>query len=308
MNTAAAHIRYIIPLLLVLLLSSCVQQEVPDNSKKLARVGDQFLTIDEAKSQIPRFIFNQDSAAALASYRKEWINRQVLLQEAERLGIEEKPEVQKKLRHMRENVLTQSLKDIVLGEYEKDLEITKKEAQNYYEVHKKQFVLNERYVRFRHLVTANLGASRQAKADLMRGKSWKQVVSEYGLRKEQSLQRSTQFWPISVALKDLPPMHQYLKIIGTTEISPIRLIDGQYHFVQLMEERAKGEHPDLDWLLDQIQDWLRLEKRRKHFSSYVKNLYLKAEANNEIESFNVLPNQNGNSQAIDTSQTTTHVK
>ena len=58
--------------------------------------------------------------------------------------------------------------------------------------------------------------------------------------------------------------------------------------VQLLDERAKGDHPDLEWLIDQIKEWLILEKRRRVFNTYVKNLYLQAQANNEIETFDVL--------------------
>jgi hypothetical protein len=48
-------------------------------------------------------------------------------------------------------------------------------------------------------------------------------------------------------------------------------------------EKPKGEHPDLEWLLSEIQQWLLLEKKRTSFKSYQQNLYLQAEANNEIE-------------------------
>jgi hypothetical protein len=39
----------------------------------------------------------------------------------------------------------------------------------------------------------------------------------------------------------------------------------------------------LDWLIGQIEDWLTLEKRKRAFNTYVKNLYLQGQANNEIK-------------------------
>jgi hypothetical protein len=75
--------------------------------------------------------------------------------------------------------------------------------------------------------------------------------------------------------------------------------------VQLIDERAKGEHPDLNWLIEQIKDWMLLNKRSRHFKSYVQNLYLKAESNNEVETFNVLPvNPNQQSTVSDTLEIT----
>ena len=55
-------------------------------------------------------------------------------------------------------------------------------------------------------------------------------------------------------------MNRYLQRIGITEISVIEQVGNEYHFVQLLEEKPKGEHPDLEWLLSEIQQWLLLEK------------------------------------------------
>jgi len=90
-----------------------------------------------------------------------------------------------------------------------------------------------------------------------------------------------------MAVSDLEELNRYLEIIGINEISPIRQFNGQYHFVQLVEQYEKGEHPNLDWLLGKIKEWLTIEKRRKLFTNYIRNLYLKAESNNEIVLFDV---------------------
>ncbi len=91
-----------------------------------------------------------------------------------------------------------------------------------------------------------------------------------------------------MALAHHEVMNTMIRRIGITEISPIRRVNGDYHFVQLMETRPEGGHPDLDWLIGQIKEWLLLERRRRHFNSYVKNLYLNAQSNNEIDTYNVL--------------------
>jgi hypothetical protein len=285
----------------LLIVAGCIPQTGQENGTPLAQVGDHVLYVEQAKAQLPDFIYRQDSVNALMKYRDDWIERQVLYQEAQRLGLDNQRPVVRKLENMRREVLVDALRKSVLGKFEEDLEISRQEAQNYYEANKKQFVLNEPYVRFRHLKTSSLTNARQAKAALMRGQSWAEVVNEYGDEPEESLRNSTQFWPLSIAVKNIELMNRYLNIIGTTEISPIRLVNGQYHFVQLMERRAEGQHPDLDWLLTQIQEWLRMEKRRKHYRSYVKNLYLNAQANNEIKEFQLNSTQSNNTQSAETS-------
>jgi hypothetical protein len=289
--------------ILVVMLQACIPQSGPENGVPIAQVGDQTLYLQQVKQNLPDFVYQQDSVKAILNFRSDWIEQQVLYQEAMRLGLEDQARVQQQLAKMRRDVLTNALRNSVLGKNEEDLEITRQEAQNYYEANKRQFVLDEPYVRFRHLKTSNLSHARQAKAALMRGESWPDVVDEYGEDKQETIRNSTQFWPLSTAAKDIDPMNRYLEIIGITEISPIRLVNGQYHFVQLMERRAKGEHPDIEWLLTQIQDWLRLEKRRKYYRSYVKNLYLNAQANNEIKEFDLglNPSNTGNTSSSQTS-------
>jgi hypothetical protein len=281
----------LLSLVALLGMASCSQPVPTENEDTLARVGNEYLTIDEAKSAIPDFIFQQDSIGALQKYRDNWMQKQVLLQEAQRLGLSQQEEVRKKLRKAREEVLREALKDYVLGSKQEGTDITDEEARAFYQTNKEKFALDEKFVQFRHLTTRTIKEARSAKQDLLDGVPWPEVAQEYAIDPEVAIEESEQFWPISMALNDLSIMNRYLNIIGQNEISPIQRINGVYHFVQLIDSRAKGEQPDLDWLIEKIKDWMRLNKQQRNFSSYVKNLYLKAKSNNEVESFNVLPNQ-----------------
>ncbi|MFH5885824.1 peptidyl-prolyl cis-trans isomerase [Halalkalibaculum sp. DA3122] len=279
---------FLLTILIPVLLAGCQQRVQTSSEGQLARVGNTVLTIDEAAERAPEFLLKEDSLSALHRYREDWIRRQVILQEAQRLGVNENREIRNRLERLREEVLVQGLKDYVMAEHEQDLEITDEEARNYYQQYKDQLVLDERYVRFRHVVTNTHQDAQSAKDDLMRGIEWPEVARTYSKNGEARIQESEKFWPISMALADNTVMNTLLQRIGITEISPIRRVNGDYHFIQLMETRPAGGHPDLDWLMDQIKEWLRIEKRRRHFNSYVKNLYLNAQSNNEIERYNVL--------------------
>lgn len=293
--------------LMIVLASACNSVTRDDQPERLARVGNEYLTLQQARDHIPEFILKEDSISALRSYRDRWIEQRLMLQEAERLQLRQRPEIQEKLREAQQEVLNQALKDVVISNFDDNLEVTDEEARNYYQAHKDQFVLNERFVQFRHMVAPDIEAARAAKRELMQAVPWPEVARSYSLNPEAKITESEQFWPISMALADINIMNRYLQIIGQTEISPIQRVNGNYHFVQLIESRAEGEHPELDWLMEQIKDWLALDKRRRHLSSYVKNLYLKAESNNEIDTYNVLQTnsntQTGSTDTLETNQT-----
>ena len=266
---------------------SCKKYGEDINSEIVAQVGSEILTKKQARQHIPKFIYEQDSLQAVINYRKKWIESQLINQEAERLGLTTKEDVQERIEELKSDIYRIALKNAILQNDSAKISVSEQEANNYYERHKDQFLLQERYVRFRHLKTRTLEESRQAKSDLMQGVAWREVVQTYGLDKQETLSNSTKFWPISMALSDLDDLNRYLQIIGMNEISPIRRLNGQYHFVQLVEQYEKGEHPNLDWLQQKIQRWLVIEKRRKLFSNYIQNLHLNAESNNEITRFDV---------------------
>ncbi|PAU93790.1 hypothetical protein CK503_08940 [Aliifodinibius salipaludis] len=298
---------YIVCLLAILVAGlsfifiSCQQTTHQNTDDTLARVGNEYLTIDQAVNNIPEAVLSEDSVNALTKYRENWIRQQLLLQEATRLGLDQKPEVQQKIERAREEILRQALKDYVLASEEDDMQITDEEARTYYQANKEQFVLEEDFVKFRHMRTKTIKEARNARQDLLDGVPWSEVAHTYAINPSTVISESDQYWPISMAAQDIDIMHRYLTVIGQSEISPIQRVDGVYHFVQLIETRSEGDHPNLEWLIEQIKDWMILNNRQRNFSSYVKNLYLKAESNNEIETFNVLPTKfNRNSTLQDT--------
>jgi len=274
-------------------MSSCKrpQSTPPDNA--IAKVGNHYLTVKKAKSAIPDFILKQDSVNALKRYRDQWIQKRLILDEANRLGLKQKSDVGRKLQRAREDILRQALKDYVIASKKEDTTISDSEARSYFQAHKNKFALHEKFVQFRHVRTNTMKHAREARQALLDGVSWPKVAKKYAIDPETAIHEAKQYWPISMALSNIDIMHRYLTIIGQSEISPIQRVHGKYQFVQLMDSRAKGEQPDLNWLIGQIKKWMLLNKRRRDFSSYVKNLYLKAKSNNEIKTFNVL-NTNSN--------------
>lgn len=282
---------YSLPLLFfllpALLFSGCQRLQSAEEDPTLASLGGEQLHLSQALADIPPALLARDTIAAIRQYQENWIERQILLQEAERAGLQRNREFQYRLDRMRAELLVQMMQDALLERNMEQLEVSDEEARNYYQANRERFRLEERYVRFRHLTAANQGDAASARQQILNGVPWEEVARRYSLFPDRQIEQSERFTPVSMAFPDLPPMRDMLDIIGITEISPIRSFGGYYHFVQLMEERPEGDHPELDWLIDQIRDWLYLEKSRRFLNSYRRNLYLQAEANNEIEILDV---------------------
>lgn len=272
---------------LLIFISGCNQSKPPQNEQVIARVGNNFLTLEQAYRDIPAFVIQQDTLSAISSFRDEWIQSTVIHQEALRNGIHKNPDIQERLFNAEREVLRQAMREAAFSI--SPIAITDLEVRDYYNQHRDNFVLQERFVRVRHIVTETLDQSRDAKNDLLRGIGWETVVERYALNHDETLHRANQFFPISTLFYNNPPMREYIGVMGITEISPIRGFGGRYHFIQLMEDRPAGEHPELDWVFEQIRTWLEMEKRRRTIRIFEQNLILQAEANNEIEVFDVIP-------------------
>jgi hypothetical protein len=281
--------KQLFPFIILLLIGfqACSETQRSPGDEVIATVSGSQLSLDQALQEIPSFVLNQDTLNAVYSYANQWVEKQVVIDHARRIGIDQTNEFRDKMDRYYEQLLENMLKEFVLKEHQDEIEVTREEAQDYYQTHRDQFVFDEKYVRVRYLATRTRTEAESANRDLAGGREWDEVVMDYSIDPEFQFRQSTQFYPISMALADVPPLQSQLRSMGPTERSSIYYFRGQYHFAQLVEERTEGEYPDLDWLIPKITEWLKLEKARRITNGYLRNLYLQAETNNEIELSNV---------------------
>ncbi|MBP3193718.1 peptidyl-prolyl cis-trans isomerase [Natronogracilivirga saccharolytica] len=271
--------------IVLFLISSCERVDHEDGIV-LAELGDRVLLLDEVKDNVSPEFFESDSLAAINRYRNDWLNRQLKVKEAGRLGLDQHDEVQKRIQEAKESILIDAFHEAVYLEVSSD-PVTRSEAQEYYESNREKFVLAERHVRFRHLIAPTLSDARNARNALQRGQSWRDIAEQYAVNPQQAIRISRQYFPLSSAARQYEEINDFLQVIGVSEISPIRRIDDHYHFVQLMDSREAGDHPQMEWIIDQITEWLMLEQRRKKLRAMEQNLFLQAQANNELRIYDV---------------------
>lgn len=270
-------------ILILLGTASCMSGTSQDSSPVLATVGNESLTVEAALNSIPDIALQQDTLEAFQNYKQQWVNEKIAEREARRLGLTSEEIFQTRMQRYEQQVLNEMLQQYILAENQDELAVSRDEAQNYYQANRDKFILNERYVRFRHLTASTRTEVDNARRDLLRGVAWEDVLNTYSVNPDLQLRQSTQYYPISMAVSDIPLLNRYLNVIGISEISPVHYANGRYHFVQLREVRNAGDNPDFEWLIPQIQQWLQLEKSKRITNAFKRNLYLQAESNNEIE-------------------------
>jgi hypothetical protein len=279
--------KWILPPLFMAVMTACSSHRVSQNQTYLARVGSSYLTLKEAKEEIPDYVFHYDSLQALKRYRNQWINRQLALREAKDLDLSDQKSVQKRLAKARQEVLLGALKRLVIAKHKKKLTVSDSEAISYFNRHQKQLTLDERYIKFREVGAHDLSTARKAKTELQNDSSWVKVAHKYSLKPEAMIQKSTEYWPISSVFHHLPLMKHYASRLDSGQISPIRRSNGIYHFIQLTGVLAKGERGNPKWFIDQLKEWYLLEKQQNYYKTYLQKLYFKAKQNDDIELFDI---------------------
>lgn len=269
------------------ILSACTSDRQSLDNTIIASVSGKNLTIGDAIHNVPEFIIQEDSVRAIQAYANQWVQSQVAIEHAKRLGIQNLRQYQGKLTRFQDQLLESMLREQILEMNSGQIEVTRDEALSYYQTYREQFTFDEKYVRFRLITTRTRTEAENANRELISGIEWETILQNYSINPDLQLRHSTQYWPISMAAAEIPPINQNIRILGITERSPIHFYNNRYHLAQLIDEKTEGEHPELDWLIPQISEWLKLEKSRRITNGYLRNLYLQAESNNEIELINV---------------------
>lgn len=285
-NRSSIYITLCLLLVAGVWTTSCERLIPSESDQVLARVGSQTLTLDEVRHSISDDQFEVDSLRIIERYRSNWIRQQLKAQEAVRLGLHEVPEVQRRIEQARRAILADAFNDAMHSEINANPP-DRAQVHAYYESNRNRFVLAESYVQYRHMISATLANARSARNALLQGAEWDEVVGRYAANPRQVHLLSSQYNPMSTAAREFGDLNETLQVMGITEISSIRQINGQYHFVQVMDVREAGEHPELEWIMTRIADWMMVDQKRKRLREVEQSLYLQAQANNEVFVFDL---------------------
>ncbi|MCH8486493.1 MAG: peptidyl-prolyl cis-trans isomerase [Candidatus Cyclonatronum sp.] len=264
--------------------SGCTATEPEIQGRVIAVAGGEQLFLEKALERIPPYALLDDSTAAVARYRDQWIFEQLLAEEARRMNIHRLPVFEEAVARFERQLMVELLAESYMNRAD-DVYVSREQAFNFYEMHREQFVLNERHVRVHHLVAGSFSEASNARNELLRGVEWETVAQNYSLYPEPAIRTASLYQPISSVFENEPELAQFLRVIGVSEVSPIRQIGGQYHFIQLVENQDEGSVPDLDWTLDQVQQWLTTERRQNQITALRQNLLRQAQANGTITLF-----------------------
>jgi hypothetical protein len=271
----------------IFFLAACGQKK-NDSDKKIpvAKVYEKFLYEDEVLKQIPFETSFEDSLSIRNSYVNSWIDRQLMVHQAELNLLEDEQDVAQKLEKYRNDLLIYSYQNQLLLE-KLDTNVSLHEIKAYYNDHKDMFGLADYIVKARYIMLDS--ASRKNK----QVKKWLMSTDESDFQKleEFCYMHAAKFylddkWLYLYELLNEVPIVSYNKEKLLKNEKLIELYDNGYlYLVRLMDFKLKDGISPLSLEKESIKRIILNNRKLELLESLRTDIYQKAKNIQEIEIF-----------------------
>ncbi|MBN2029135.1 peptidyl-prolyl cis-trans isomerase [bacterium] len=253
MNQCKKFILFYITIVFCLGLFAC-KGENGDN-EIIAKVGNVNLSREEMRARMEWEGMRPEQES---EFIDRWINRELLSQEAKRLGLDksESAELLMELGMVEKEYLIQKLLDKT---YAQSIQITEEEIQSYYDKNIDLFCVNEDQVRVMHILTETKEEADLALQEIRAGKPFDQVARErsIGILRERGGDMGF------IRREDV--INQVERVaFGTKEggVSAVFESDYGFHIVKVIKKLSAGEAKDLADVRSEILQQLQVRKER----------------------------------------------
>lgn len=234
----------------------------------LAKVNDVEITVADFRREMERLPAHLKAAVATPEGQRQFledmIKRELLLQEAGRRKLDQRPDVVDRVADFRRRLL---LEGLLSEEIEKKITLEDQEAKAYFTGHQEEF--NGEQIHARHLLVRTEVEAKQVLDRLGKGEKFEELAKELSLDKASGQRGGDlQFFQRG---QMVPEFEQAAFALKVGQVSgPVKSPFG-YHIIRL-EERRPGKPETYDQVKDQLQQRLLADKQRKHFDEWMGDL------------------------------------
>jgi parvulin-like peptidyl-prolyl isomerase len=219
---------------LIVLCISIFSCNNSNNEHVIARVGKATLTLESLKNSIPNEYSNQITRDQNICYVKQWIDRELLFQEALNQKIDKESVIKERLEKMKKDLLSSELLSRVSMKSQSD-SLNDSVFKQYYKKNQSQYVRDKDYVKY-----IDITAEDSKKAWEIYRTANKSNINTIALQnsKNQSFDSTNvPYFPLETTLPEIR------QIIVTTAINTISLpikTNNGYHIIDVLDKLDKG--------------------------------------------------------------------
>jgi len=235
----------------VLIFVGC-QSRVSEN-QIVARAGDSVL---DREAMHQRMTWEGMRPEQESEFVDRWVNRELLFQEAKRLGLDKALELRWELELVEKEYLIQKLLERTFA---KGVQVTDAEIAAYYEKNKELFRVDEDEIRALHILTKARREADIASQEIRAGKPFEKVAEERSVGIFRGMGGDMGFFNRGDVI---PEVARLAFRLSEGRVSNIFQSNHGYHILKVLKKRKRGDIKELSEVRDEIFQHLRVSKER----------------------------------------------
>ncbi len=260
------HAALALILLCSITLVSCTRQQ--PQLQDVAKVDDQTLTLETIYRQLDTT--NGISEMQVRMFARQWVNSELLFQEAKRLGLDNSDAVRKNLEDARRQLTINALLEKEIFN-DTPQSVSEEEVAIYFRNHQEEFVLRNDIVYISLAVFSSREPAAAFREAALEGDGWDAAVAALQDPKNTSTSLITKTDSVFYTQATLFPskLWKVASALGTNEVSfPVRTSAGYFVLLSL-GSYSHGAVPPVEFVDGAIRGRLVMQKRQQRFAEYV---------------------------------------
>jgi len=277
--------------LAALVAVGCGERPAPDapgGGGAIARVGDARLTEGDLADALGEAPLGLDSAAARQHVVEQWVQRELLVQEAKAQGLDRDPRVQRLLAENERATLEAAALDAYFAQT--PAEPSDADLQAYYEAHRAALALREPYVRLRHLRVADRQRATEAQTSLRRAigspypdSLFALVAREYADDPAGAVAFANEYVSESrIRALDEVLGERVAALPAGAQIAVVP-VGHVFHVLQVVDRVPAGTVPSFRLVRDELAERLAVQRRREAEARLLQQLRSEAQARGRLD-------------------------
>ena len=272
-------------------LAACADAPPPDapgGGPVVARVGEAVLTEGDLADALGDVPAELDSVTAREHVVEQWVQRELLVQEARRQGLDDDPTVRRRLAEAERSALEMA----ALSAYFDQAPATPSDddLQAYYDRHREALALRDPYVRLRHLRLSDPSRADEARASLERALAspypdslFALVAREYADDPEGAVAFSAEFVSEGrIGALDDVLAERVAALPAGAQVAVVR-VGRVVHVVQVVDRVPAGTVPPFRLVRDELAERVGVQMRRDAEARLLQQLRAEARSRGELD-------------------------
>ena len=264
------------------------EPDAPGGGDAVARVGDARLTEGDLVDALGDAPPGLDSVGARQHVVEQWVQRELLVQEARRQGLDGEPRVRRLLAENERATLEAAALDAYFAQT--PAEPSEADLRAYYEAHREALALRDPYVRLRLLRVADRGRAAEARTALARALAspypdslFALVAREYADDPDGAVAFASEYVSESRVRALDAGLGERLAALPAGAQVVVVPVGRAFHVVQVVDRVPTGTVPPFDLVRDELAERLAVQRRRDAEARLLQQLRSEAQARGRLD-------------------------